>query len=326
MPDDIRMTQGSFSGFMMPGPTNTLEEQANKSALIATTPNDTTNVSFTKKYRFALPMSGIMNFSSNYHGGGLLLPLFLVQGLRIAINLTKNAQPFVLSGATTTFSSLTWYLRNPKYVAIGTEFESSFVQYVKNQILQADPVNASTYVSSYTYRNEQRAVSGTQNSLQLNVRAKSIKSLFVIPRSITALATDSKMARIFDGFTNFQLVLANQNYPSVPISSDVALYSELNNALGGNANGIITRNSYTLNTKAGVNSLTYGKFISGVDLETIVADQLQMTGYDNASQSIPIEVKFDVSSATAKNVTIASMVDMFVQINVRDGKFSTSYM
>lgn len=321
LPIDVRMTAGSFSGFQMPGVANTLEAKANDSATVGSITNTTASTT-TTKLRFGIPMSGLMNLSSPVHNGGVLLPLFLVQGIRLVVNLTKNSNPFIYSTTGNTPTVASWEVKNPKFVAVGTEFESSFVQYVKNQILSADPANGSTYISSYTYTNEQRNITGQQNSLQLNVRARSIKSMFIIPR-VAGTATQSKMARKYDGFTNLQLSLANQSYPSVPISGEIALWSELNNALGGLADGIINRSNYKSDDNATL--LTYGRFIAGVDLETLVTEGMMMSGFDNKTQSIPIEVRFNVNTAEAKTITISSMIDMMIQVDVRNGRFAVSY-
>jgi len=333
LPKDVRSTAGAFSGFWNPGhapSTATTQEAAVNNSLLF--PGDT---STSKTFRFSLPCSGLMNITSSYHNGGVLLPLALVKGIKVTLQLNNAECPFVnVAAGTTAATAVSWTISNVKYVAIGTEFDSSMVAQLKQSVMAAsnDPNMARMLISSYTYRNDQRTITGNGDKvLQLPVRARSLKSLFIMPRVQTegslANRAISKMGRTYDNFKNLQLNINSQLYPSQPISTVPALYSELNNALGGVADGIIDLYSYTQNHAAGnttANSgsqVGVGRFIAGIDLESV--QDVVLNGYDNKTNSIPIDLRFNVSTTVptneTKTITTAAMCDMDLLFDLTTG-------
>jgi hypothetical protein len=285
-------------------------------------------------YSIPLVGSGILNMTSEAHAGGMFLPLALIQGLVVELQLVSNAYEVLNVSAVSTATppvmpTLNFSVDQISYDATIIEFDSSLIASMKQQVMAA---GGSVFLSSYTYHGQTISSSSSGNSLQMNERAKSIKSIFVIPRLQTQglpangnLSTAASPAPTNNGSINAYLLLGSQQYPNQPYNFYHELYKGFKDACGGGLNGIIDRASYESTTLT-IAAANQGRFSVGFDLESVHARDLVEMGYNNATSSIPISVNITYETGTVgRNFTLASMVDMIVQVDIINRTVRTSY-
>jgi hypothetical protein len=348
---DHRTKEGTYAGFnkstVTPNPfvntaqTTTFATYSAASPTVYSYPN--TNTAFKDLY-FSLPLvgSGILNMTSDAHnaGSGALVPLALIQGLVLELQLSSNLLEIFDFSTPISGSDpiITMSVDEVSYDATIVEFEQSFINEMKQQMMAA---GGSVFLSSYTYHGQSISSSSEYLTLQMNERAKSIKSIYVIPR-LNSQNTQSNSvfaspAPTNNGTINAYLLIGSQQYPNQAYNYLHECFNGFKNSVGGGVDGIIDKQSYESTAVATLDATrdsdailagtaTQGRFTLGWDLETISAKEMMIeNGLNNSLSSIPISVNFRYNSGVARTFVLASMVDMIVQIDVMNRSVRTSY-
>lgn len=238
------------------------------------------------------------------------VPLPFISGqLRIELILESMVNAFTsLNADAPLFDSVS--VENVAFVAQIVNFSDDFMTQFKSVLAQR-PIQW----HGQTYRRIGSIVAAGTGSANviLNERARSIKSLFSIFRSSSALAKSERKigGRVYPGGANgtfqYQIKVGGKLYPLQPISVDgnaatinvAESYAELQKALGTLHN--ITRSSSitpsqwvstTVSAHDGAN-ITWpnesGKFIMAIDLENFNGEEME-SGLNTAANALPIEL------------------------------------
>lgn len=325
MPVDERQgLRGKYSGFTDTFPYSAAGLSANNivsAASLGAAANS-------KRFQLPIVCSGIMNMSSKAHNGGVFLPVALTNGITVEINLIPNIYDAFV--ASTTITNLLWQVDDVSYDACVVSFDSNLVRE-----LQAAAVAAGgLFLSSYTYQTQQITDNSTASSLNANVRAKSIKSIYCITRANTQNNAIGQMLSASPAPTNASdtnslfncfLSLASMTYPNVALQNFNDVSRELSKATGTAMAGVADRDSFESTTTAfTTTAASPARFTVGFDLDTVSREQLE-AGYDNQSNSQPIVINFTSGTAVARTHIIASLVDMVVKLDPIAKSLSVSY-
>jgi hypothetical protein len=284
---------------------------------------------------FNLPLvgSGILNMTSKAHNGGVLLPIALTNGLYIEINLVSNINDPFYTDAAAAGTLSAWTVNDISYDATVVSFDANVVRDLQAAAIQAGGI----FLSSYSYHGQQISSPSASVSLNMNERAKSIKSIYVTPRldsqnnNLTGTLFSS-LAPTAATNINAYLQLASMVWPNVAIQNTADAARELEKALGTSCSGIVSREEFEDSTAAdvvttlsgGSQVLRFPRYTIGFDLDTVSREMLE-AGYDNQSSSIPIQINHVYDSAAARTYVIHSLVDMVVKLDPVAKSMSVSY-
>lgn len=326
LPYTKRTKEGTYAGFNKSTGSADPFAGTNQISLCSYTAASPAVVTNSSTY-LSIPLvgSGVLNMTSEAHAGGLLMPLALIQGIVIEIQLVANAfEAFSLTGDLAT-PALSFTVDNVSFDATIIEFDQSLIAQMKQQIAAS---GGSVFVSSYTYHGQTTSQASASLTLQMNERAKSIKSIFAIPR-LTSQTTNAfqnitaSPAPTNNGTVNAYLLIGSKQFPNQPYNYYHECFKAFKDACGGGLDGIIDAQVYESN--AVTMGATQGRFTLGWDLEAVHARDLIEAGVDNSTSSIPISVNFTYNDATAKTIVLASHVDMIIQVDILNRTVRTSY-
>ena len=223
------------------------------------------------------------------------IPMFATGPLNFQFTLEEGKRAFVLSaggrarGADWANETITYTITNFRLVAKLIYYSE---EDIKRYMQVATASGLELKLTSWMHSSDSAAASGTKN-INAAIHAKSLKSLFVLPRDRematgAAAATNPYLSvRPWQGITNVQLIVNDKSYPNTPMTITAKNYSqaymEMKKALaqlgdvtigdrfrpslylpqaGGVANEAL--NTYVADQSTGVDSF----FALGFDLET----------------------------------------------------------
>ena len=290
----------------------------------------------TKSFRIPLACMGLTTLTSvSSDTNGHFLPLALLSRITISLYLKDAIYKMLyanFAGALPTTLNIT----NVKYNACLVEMDTGVVQQLRSAILQA---GGKAYISSNTWITQRSSTVSTSAQPQISIRARSLKSLFLINRysSQETAPTDAGPTRDYQasagGITKLYALIGSKQVPEVQLTKDVQFASSLENAMGQGLQGIARLSMYSTTAVPNVSDVVYasGKVIPnvmyGIDLDAI-PDLKKESGIDNSSgQLITVNVDFangfDAESNN-RTLTIAANVDCVYEIDVVAGDITMS--
>ena len=244
-------------------------------------------------------------------------------GLSIEITLdTYNNALFQAAGNTDATYTVTNVQYNAQIVETSTEFNEAFSAMLQRQGgVQWHGTTTRSYQTSITGP-------GTQYTVSVASRLKSIKSLFTILRpenqfGATPINQTSISQRCLCGLNKYSVKVGSKTYPQQPLTKVSEMFAETVKAIGplGDCRSA-NRMNYANYARSAYTLLAAGNVASGfigIDYETYAqASSILESGLDTASQSLPINIElgFPVGPAAGVcKVTNVALVDVIFTLD-----------